>query len=541
MLAGSLPCRCLSVSLVLLALQPAMTFGRGPCSELMAEAFPPGLGGVFSAAVDSEAARRWRTYREAREEERFEEALDPDAVRARYRAVDQSAIKAGCVSIPQLVDVGRALFLRNFTPAEGLGVARIKPESAATSGKLRQISIPPPSGRSLSCSDCHWRGGIAGAGDRVDNVHRGAGDVLDAGEVLHPPALWGAGWIERIADELGQDLREQRQRLIIRARASGQTERAALVSQGIDFGELVVEPGPRSGTPRVDSSGLQGIDEDLTIRPFGWRGRYATIRDTVAAQLQLHLGLQATELVESRVTVSDLSWIDVGKRGLLHRRDPDRDGVREEITEGQLSALVAFIATLDTPFTGIPEQGPVRGEIMTAELVMRPTDELAHRWAKGAAVFDQIGCGGCHVPFLEVTDPRLRLGPVDNDDVPVIDLATNAAMPRPGAENGKWLVPVFSDFRRHRMGAHLARPNAADGGANDDVYFTRPLWGLASTRPYLHDGSASTLEQAIAMHGGEGSDATPATEAYASLDPDAQSALHVYLLSLQRAASIRIR
>jgi CxxC motif-containing protein (DUF1111 family) len=36
---------------------------------------------------------------------------------------------------------------------------------------------------------------------------------------------------------------------------------------------------------------------------------------------------------------------------------------------------------------------------------------------------------------------------------------------------------------------------------------TPPLWGIRDSAPYLHDGRAATLEQAIALHGGEGSDA----------------------------------
>src|SRR5262249_34681366 len=31
-----------------------------------------------------------------------------------------------------------------------------------------------------------------------------------------------------------------------------------------------------------------------------------------------------------------------------------------------------------------------------------------------------------------------------------------------------------------------------------------PLWGVRDSAPYLHDGRAKSLEQAIALHGGEG-------------------------------------
>ena len=33
---------------------------------------------------------------------------------------------------------------------------------------------------------------------------------------------------------------------------------------------------------------------------------------------------------------------------------------------------------------------------------------------------------------------------------------------------------------------------------------SRALWGVRDSAPYLHDGRAQTLDQAIAMHGGEG-------------------------------------
>ena len=32
---------------------------------------------------------------------------------------------------------------------------------------------------------------------------------------------------------------------------------------------------------------------------------------------------------------------------------------------------------------------------------------------------------------------------------------------------------------------------------------TPRLWGVRDSAPYMHDGRAKTLEQAIAMHGGE--------------------------------------
>ena len=37
----------------------------------------------------------------------------------------------------------------------------------------------------------------------------------------------------------------------------------------------------------------------------------------------------------------------------------------------------------------------------------------------------------------------------------------------------------------------------------NEEWRTPPLWGVADSAPYMHDGRAETLLEAIAMHGGE--------------------------------------
>jgi len=43
------------------------------------------------------------------------------------------------------------------------------------------------------------------------------------------------------------------------------------------------------------------------------------------------------------------------------------------------------------------------------------------------------------------------------------------------------------------------------GPAGRQEWRTPPLWGFRDSGPYLHDGRADTLEQAVALHGGQGS------------------------------------
>jgi CxxC motif-containing protein (DUF1111 family) len=63
------------------------------------------------------------------------------------------------------------------------------------------------------------------------------------------------------------------------------------------------------------------------------------------------------------------------------------------------------------------------------------------------------------------------------------------------------------------------------------VFLTRPLWGLAETAPYLHDGRAPTVHDAIVLHGGE---ATPARDAYLALEERDRASVRSFLTSLSR-------
>jgi CxxC motif-containing protein (DUF1111 family) len=87
------------------------------------------------------------------------------------------------------------------------------------------------------------------------------------------------------------------------------------------------------------------------------------------------------------------------------------------------------------------------------------------------------------------------------------------------------------------MGPALAEPRA-DRGVEGQMWITRPLWGVARSRPYLHDGRAATLEDAILRHGGE---AQGARDAYAALLDSERGALRVFLTSLTRARRLVTR
>lgn len=112
--------------------------------------------------------------------------------------------------------------------------------------------------------------------------------------------------------------------------------------------------------------------------------------------------------------------------------------------------------------------------------------------ASGEAAFHSLGCAACHVP-----DMPPALG-------------------------------VFSDFCLHRMGEGLA-DGILDKQAEGDEFGTRPLWGLRFRKLYLHDGRATSLDDAIKAHGGE---AASSVRAYQDAPSDRRAALLRFLQTL---------
>ena len=103
----------------------------------------------------------------------------------------------------------------------------------------------------------------------------------------------------------------------------------------------------------------------------------------------------------------------------------------------------------------------------------------------GERLFDEIGCGGCHVPTL-------RTG---RSEVAALDQVT---------------FHPYTDLLLHDMGPELD-DGYTEGHALTSEWRTPPLWGLGLTATFqggtgffLHDGRAQTLSDAIDYHGGEG-------------------------------------
>jgi CxxC motif-containing protein (DUF1111 family) len=85
----------------------------------------------------------------------------------------------------------------------------------------------------------------------------------------------------------------------------------------------------------------------------------------------------------------------------------------------------------------------------------------------------------------------------------------------------------YTDLLLHDMGPALA--DICLGDALPSEFRTEPLMGLRFATAFLHDGRASTIGQAIRLHGGE---ASGARDRFLRLSPGQHFALLTFLRSL---------
>jgi Di-haem oxidoreductase, putative peroxidase len=73
----------------------------------------------------------------------------------------------------------------------------------------------------------------------------------------------------------------------------------------------------------------------------------------------------------------------------------------------------------------------------------------------------------------------------------------------------------------------------------EDEFLTRPLWGVADTGPWLHDGRAQSLMEAIVLHNSPGSDASPIIAGFMALPADSQQDVIEFLRTLRLSIDSR--
>jgi hypothetical protein len=285
-----------------------------------------------------------------------------------------------------------------------------------------------------------------------------------SGRFANPPFLFGGGGVELLGKEMTADLQDA---LHIAETSPAETV-VDLDTHGVSFGYLT-----SLGGDEVDFANVEGVGHDLVVRPFGRKGENFSMRDFDRGAMQFHFGIQPVEVIGAGV-------------------DGDGDGVVDEVTVGEMTALHFF---------DVANPRPVKQRVKSKA---DKEDDAA-----GSVLFGNLGCANCHKPALVTRERSVPLAfpEIPNDpfsNVYAWFALTDAdfdAVSGAGVE-----VPLYSDLKRHEMGPRLAETLEASVPPLEipnSHFITARLWGIADTAPYLHDGRAATLYQAIWYHGGE--------------------------------------
>ncbi len=358
----------------------------------------------------------------------------------------------------QAFERGRAVFVRRFRPSEGLG----------------------PFYNATACASCHSTPMPGGSSKRYRNFYLAKygfsgslqplppflGPVIPAygTGATHPTSTFSlTGGRTPLPDTyLGFP--------VVSA------QRNALPVFGVGLFEMVPESDivSRADPDDLDRDGISGrYNTDAgDLGRLGVKCQSSTIERFTRGPLQNQMGITTNPLVASPKPIPPPGTGQVS----ANPNDPtiDQDGVQDpELGAQDLSDLVLFGRFLAPP----------------------PTPVLDARGTRGSARFQEAGCVACHVPSLPT--PRGAIQP-------------------------------YTDLLLHDMGPDLAdgisfgvpQTSANDGSTTGSEFRTQPLWGVSMHAPYLHDGRADTLREAVVLHGGEALASRNAFLALAAADQD---------------------
>lgn len=479
----------------------------------------------------------------------------------------------GAEAFIEAEEAGDAHFSRQFLRTDGVG-ANVENGTPFIFTRVPRADLrgpgewfnhfPPrqdgPNGQ--SCVACHNQPVEDGAGTVVANINR---DPFREGILGHfirrnAPHTMGMAGPQLLAEEMTTELQAARDRTVGRAcRERDGRATVRLRAKGVDFGSLIVR---RAGGSRdhdrdrdrdcrtaIDFSRLEGIDTDLVVKPFQWKGTTRFVREFNRGAAHTEMGVQPDEIL------------------LSPDQDGDFDGFVRELSVGDVTALAVYNAAQPRPVT--------RLELAALGLDSLSGPEVA-AIGRGERQFRSIGCASCHVPRHTVNDPifsepsrhpdyRDRLFPAGQNplaagldpafpirfditrDQPgnVITDSDGVVISRLGAfqrdARGRALVDLYSDLKRHDLGPEVAEPvdetaspvptvpGAFQGGVGISTFLTRPLWGVGSTAPYMQDGNSTTLTEAIERHGGE---AAGSRGRFRALPPASQEDVIAFLNNL---------
>lgn len=226
----------------------------------------------------------------------------------------------------------------------------------------------------------------------------------------------------------------------------------------------------RKAFPEV--SGRIAKLKDGRIGRFGWKAQEASLEDFVLTACAVELGLHVPGH-DQTAPPHDVNYKPAG----------------HDLTKAECIAMIDYIRELPMPAQRAPA-----------------TDVEAKYLAEGERLFAKTGCAACHTPDMGpavgvYSDLLVHdMGPELGDSASYSGFAPNSTEEE---ELKRPLPNLAGGFDAQRPTTTKVDESKLVGATRQE-WRTPPLWGVRDSAPYLHDGRAATLEQAIALHGGEG-------------------------------------
>jgi CxxC motif-containing protein (DUF1111 family) len=360
---------------------------------------------------------------------------------------------------------GRALFLKRWVPGE---------RSPAGGDGLG------PYYNEVSCVACHFQGGNGGAGPNSKNV-----TLLSAFATVRTLPADGKVYQAELVDlhsgfakretvvvhdhSTESDYEHSRRELLlslplVQTRdelvplSQSQRNTPALFGAGLiehvsDSVLFALEGRPELSRRFPEIQGRLMRLRDGRIGRFGWKAQTASLDEFVRGACSNELGLEVP-----------------GHHQVMMERVFDPSTLQLDLSEEQCQQMIAYVRQLPAP-------------------VVRPTGSGA-AVIRGRKVFESIGCAECHRPVLGFLRGAYT------------DLMLHDMGPELGASGGGYGASSSSSVTPVEI-ARGPGPGSRSGEATAREWRTPPLWGLRDSAPYLHDGRARTMRDAIALHGGE--------------------------------------